>query len=136
MIAQQLVTKQSNAAVSGLVLDVHAHQLLRVAIRERTQQQGVGDGEDRGVRADPQGQRDDCGERKDGSLAEHARTETEIPKESLHEQIIGRGIWHGPQALSMGAFELSAQSDNVLFAQSRNVLLTTTRLGRWQKDNY
>ncbi len=31
---------------------------------------------------------------------------------------------------------LSAQNDNVLFAQSRNVLLTTSRLGRWQKDNY
>jgi hypothetical protein len=31
---------------------------------------------------------------------------------------------------------MSAQSDNVLFAQSRNVLLTTFRLGRCQKDNY
>jgi PAS domain S-box-containing protein len=31
---------------------------------------------------------------------------------------------------------LSAQSDNVLFAQSRNVLLTTSKLGRWQKDIY
>ena len=31
---------------------------------------------------------------------------------------------------------VSPQSDNVLFAQSRNVLLTAFRLGRWQKDNY
>jgi hypothetical protein len=31
---------------------------------------------------------------------------------------------------------LSAQSDNVLFEQSRNVLLTQVRLGRWTKDNY
>ena len=31
---------------------------------------------------------------------------------------------------------LSPQNDNVLFAQSRNVLLTPSRLGRWQKDNY
>jgi hypothetical protein len=31
---------------------------------------------------------------------------------------------------------LSPQNDNVLFAQSRNVLLTPFRLGRWQKDNY
>ena len=31
---------------------------------------------------------------------------------------------------------VSPQSDNVLFAQSRNVLLTPFRLGRWQKDNY
>jgi hypothetical protein len=31
---------------------------------------------------------------------------------------------------------MSPQSDNVLFAQSRNVLLTPSRLGRWQKDNY
>jgi hypothetical protein len=34
------------------------------------------------------------------------------------------------------AAPLSPQSDNVLFAQSRNVLLTPFRLGRWQKDNY
>src|SRR5580704_1771404 len=33
-------------------------------------------------------------------------------------------------------FALSAQSDNVLFAQSRNVLLTARRLGRCKKDNY
>jgi len=31
---------------------------------------------------------------------------------------------------------VSPQNDNVLFAQSRNVLLTPSRLGRWQKDNY
>ena len=31
---------------------------------------------------------------------------------------------------------MSPQNDNVLFAQSRNVLLTPFRLGRWQKDNY
>jgi hypothetical protein len=31
---------------------------------------------------------------------------------------------------------MSAQSDNVLFAQSRKVLLTPFRLGRWTKDNY
>jgi hypothetical protein len=31
---------------------------------------------------------------------------------------------------------VSAQSDNVLFAQSRNVLLTGLRLGRCKKDNY
>ena len=31
---------------------------------------------------------------------------------------------------------VSPQNDNVLFAQSRNVLLTPFRLGRWQKDNY
>ena len=31
---------------------------------------------------------------------------------------------------------LSAQNDNVLFAQSRNVLLTAFRLGRWNKDYY
>jgi hypothetical protein len=31
---------------------------------------------------------------------------------------------------------LSAQNDNVLFAQSRNVLLTSVRLRRWTKDNY
>ena len=35
-----------------------------------------------------------------------------------------------------GAVKLSPQNDNVLFAQSRNVLLTPFRLGRWQKDNY
>ena len=34
------------------------------------------------------------------------------------------------------AGSLSGQNDNVLFAQSRNVLLTTFRLGRWKKDNY
>jgi hypothetical protein len=32
--------------------------------------------------------------------------------------------------------QLSPQNDNVLFAQSRNVLLTPFRLGRWQKDKY
>ena len=31
---------------------------------------------------------------------------------------------------------MSPQSENVLFEQSRNVLLTACRLGRWQKDNY
>jgi hypothetical protein len=31
---------------------------------------------------------------------------------------------------------MSAQSDNVLFAQSRNVLLTASRLEGWKKDNY
>jgi hypothetical protein len=31
---------------------------------------------------------------------------------------------------------MSPQNDNVLFAQSRNVLLTPSRLERWQKDNY
>jgi hypothetical protein len=31
---------------------------------------------------------------------------------------------------------VSAQNDNVLFEQSRNVLLTRARLGRWTKDNY
>ena len=31
---------------------------------------------------------------------------------------------------------LSPQNDNVLFAQSRNVLLTPSRLGRCKKDNY
>ena len=31
---------------------------------------------------------------------------------------------------------VSPQNDNVLFAQSRNVLLTPFRLGRWQKENY
>jgi hypothetical protein len=31
---------------------------------------------------------------------------------------------------------LSAQNDNVLFAQSRNVLLTAFRLGRCKKDYY
>jgi hypothetical protein len=31
---------------------------------------------------------------------------------------------------------LSPQSDNVLFEQSRNVLLTSLTLGRCRKDNY
>ena len=31
---------------------------------------------------------------------------------------------------------LSAQSDTVLFAQSRNVLLTASRLEGWKQDNY
>jgi uncharacterized protein (DUF2252 family) len=31
---------------------------------------------------------------------------------------------------------LSAQNDNVLIVQSRNVLLTPFRLGRCKKDNY
>jgi hypothetical protein len=31
---------------------------------------------------------------------------------------------------------VSAQNDNVLFAQSRNVLLTPSRLGGWNKDYY
>jgi REP element-mobilizing transposase RayT len=31
---------------------------------------------------------------------------------------------------------VSAQSDNVLFEQSRNVLLTPFKLRRWTKDNY
>ena len=34
------------------------------------------------------------------------------------------------------ASQVSPQNDNVLFAQSRNVILTPSRLGRWQKDNY
>ena len=47
-----------------------------------------------------------------------------------------QGIGHFYFALTANLPWLSAQSDNVLFAQSRNVLLTTSRLGRWQKDNY
>jgi hypothetical protein len=39
-------------------------------------------------------------------------------------------------ACQRGWSRVSAQNDNVLFAQSRNVLLTTSRLGRWPKDNY
>ena len=35
-----------------------------------------------------------------------------------------------------GGFAVSPQSDNVLFPQSRNVLLTPFMLGWWQKDNY
>ena len=38
--------------------------------------------------------------------------------------------------VDMGRVGMSAQSDNVLFEQSRNVLLTQVRLGRWTKDNY
>ena len=36
----------------------------------------------------------------------------------------------------LGLLQLSPQNDNVLFAQSRNVLLTPPRLGRCKKDNY
>jgi hypothetical protein len=45
-------------------------------------------------------------------------------------------IGHFYFALTAHIFRMSAQSDNVLFAQSRNVLLTQVRLGRWTKDNY
>jgi hypothetical protein len=38
--------------------------------------------------------------------------------------------------VSKPPIRLSPQNDNVLFAQSRNVLLTPSRLERWQKDNY
>ena len=40
------------------------------------------------------------------------------------------------EIICCGQSESKPQNDNVLFAQSRNVLLTSSRLGRWQKDNY
>ncbi len=90
-VAHQLVTKQSAAEVLGLVLGVHTHQLLRIAVRERPQQQRVGDGENGRVRADSQGQSEDRRERESGVLAQHARAETEIPEERWHDEaIIGR----------------------------------------------
>jgi len=46
------------------------------------------------------------------------------------------GLYHLHTRSAAGAEGVSPQSDNVLFAQSRNVLLTPSRLGRWQKDNY
>jgi hypothetical protein len=43
---------------------------------------------------------------------------------------------HMPRQQVDGLMYMSAQSDNVLFAQSRNVLLTPFRLRRSTKDNY
>jgi hypothetical protein len=47
-----------------------------------------------------------------------------------------QGIGRFYFALTGGEFLVSAQNDNVLFAQSRNVRLTPFKLGRWNKDYY
>jgi hypothetical protein len=61
-----------------------------------------------------------------------------IPIPTLALKVIAKlvGFYYWRHLVSRGKSGLSPQNDNVLFAQSRNVLLTPSRLERWQKDNY
>ena len=69
-------------------------------------------------------------------LHRHAQT-TMHPRPEQSEPDIStlQGIGHFYFALTYISGKLSPQNDNVLFAQSRNVLLTSPRLGRCKKDN-
>jgi hypothetical protein len=69
-------------------------------------------------------------------LHRHAQTTTHSPPASSKPDISTlQRIGHFYFALTRTSPAVSPQSDNVLFAQSRNVLLTQSRLGRCKKDN-
>ena len=70
-------------------------------------------------------------------LHRHGQTNTHpLPASSKQDISTLRRIGHFYFALTPKEHRLSAQNDNVLFAQSRNVLLTHSRLGRCKKDYY
>ena len=70
--------EHSGGAIGG----VHLEQLLRVRKWQRSQQHAVDDGEDRGVRADAERERDDGGDRERGRGAELAQRVGEILRSS------------------------------------------------------
>ena len=60
------------------------HNPLRIAERERAEQNGVDHAENRRVRANPQSQDRDNGERESWRFAQHAKTESEVRQEIFH----------------------------------------------------
>ena len=60
-------------------------QLLGVRDRQRLQQDGIHNGEDAGVGADAEGEREDDGRREAAILDQHARGELHILKQTVHE---------------------------------------------------
>jgi hypothetical protein len=59
-------------------------QAVRVLHRQRTKEEGVNDGENRPVCADPQRECEDCDNREAPAFPQHAHTELHVLPESSH----------------------------------------------------
>jgi hypothetical protein len=66
---------------------MHQHQALRIPERERLQQDGVDDGEHRGVGADAEGQSEDGEEREAGRSSEQPERVPDVPQDRRHRTI-------------------------------------------------
>jgi hypothetical protein len=68
-----------------------------VRIRERPDQDAVDDAEERGVRANPKGQRQDDGERKPGSPSQPSRRVTQVLHQRFYERetsLVSVAVFH------------------------------------------
>jgi hypothetical protein len=74
---------------------IHADQLVGVRVRQGLQQHAVNDAEDRRVRADAEGEREDGGRRETGLLPQHANGVAHVLQEILKETTLRRTFRDG-----------------------------------------
>jgi hypothetical protein len=73
------------AATDAFIKDLKHHDLERIAIGERLQQNRVDHRKDGRIAGDSQRQRTDGGDSETGRPQEHARGVLQVPQESIHE---------------------------------------------------
>src|SRR6266851_2114416 len=75
---------------AGFIHQPNLHNALGAGVREWIDQDGVDDAEDGAGSANPERQREDCGQREAGALAEFAEGVAEIGEQGLHEHLAWR----------------------------------------------